>query len=96
MDCSLPGSSVYGDSPGKYTGVDCHALLQWIFPIQGLNPGLLHCRRIFLPPEPPGKPYLVVKDDKINILTFKVFNEYRVSLSSELQHWRPSKRPTLI
>ena len=26
-----------GDSPGKYTGVVCHALLQGIFPTQGLN-----------------------------------------------------------
>ena len=38
MDCSLPGSSVHGDSPGKNTGVGCHALLQGIFPTQGLNP----------------------------------------------------------
>ena len=36
----LPGSSVHEDSPGKNTGVGCHALLQGIFPIQGLNPGL--------------------------------------------------------
>ena len=28
VDGSLPGSSVYGDSPGKNTGVACHALLQ--------------------------------------------------------------------
>ena len=28
MDCSPPGSSVPGDSPGKNTGVGCHALLQ--------------------------------------------------------------------
>ena len=34
------------DSPGKNTGVDCHFLLQGIFPTQGLNPGLLHCRWI--------------------------------------------------
>ena len=34
------------DSPGKNTGVDCHFLLQRIFPTQGLNPGLLHCRQI--------------------------------------------------
>ena len=27
-DCSPPGSSVHGDSPGKNTGVGCHALLQ--------------------------------------------------------------------
>ena len=26
-DCSLPGSSVHGDSPGKNTGVSCVALL---------------------------------------------------------------------
>ena len=26
MDCSLPVSSVYGDSPGKNTGVAYHAL----------------------------------------------------------------------
>ena len=34
------------DSPGKNTGVDCHSLLQRIFPTQGSNPGLLHCRQI--------------------------------------------------
>ena len=32
--------------PGKNTGVGCHALLYGIFPTQGLNPGLLHCRQI--------------------------------------------------
>ena len=46
MDCSSPGSSVHGDSPGKNTGVGCHALLQGIFPTQGLNPGLPHYRWI--------------------------------------------------
>ena len=46
MDCSSPGSSVHGDSRGKTTGVGCHSLLQGIFPTQGSNPGLLHCRRI--------------------------------------------------
>ena len=50
MDCSLPGSSLHGASPGKNTGVACHAhfsyILQGIFPSQGLNPGLPHCRQI--------------------------------------------------
>ena len=32
------------DFPGRNTGVVCHFLLQGIFPIQGQNPGLLHCR----------------------------------------------------
>ena len=26
MDCSLPGSSIYGDFPGKSTGVGYHCL----------------------------------------------------------------------
>ena len=56
MGCSLPGSSVHGDSPGKKTGVGCHALLQGIFP----NPGI-ECRSPAfqadcLLSEPPGKP----------------------------------------
>ena len=46
MDCSPPGSSVYGDSPGKGIGVGCHALLQGIFPTQGSNPCLPRCRWI--------------------------------------------------
>ena len=37
MDCSPPGFSVHGDSPGKNTGVSCHALLRGIFPTQGSN-----------------------------------------------------------
>ena len=34
MDCSPPGSSIHGDSPGKNSRVGCHALLQGIFPTQ--------------------------------------------------------------
>ena len=41
--------------PGNNTGVGCHFLLQGVFPTQGLNPGLPHCRQMFLPSEPPGK-----------------------------------------
>jgi len=37
MDCTLPGSSVHGDSPGKNIGVGCHALLQEISTNQGSN-----------------------------------------------------------
>ena len=46
VDFNLPGSSLHGHSPGKNIGVGCHALLQAIFPTQGWNPGLLHCRQI--------------------------------------------------
>ena len=46
MDCSLPGSSVHGMSPGKNAGVGSPSLLQGIFPIQGLNLSLLYHRQI--------------------------------------------------
>ena len=47
------------DSPGKNTGVDCHALLQGFFLTQGSNLHLLmllHWRVGSLPLKPPGKP----------------------------------------
>ena len=34
------------DYPVKITGVGCHFLLHRIFPTQGSNPHLLHCRWI--------------------------------------------------
>ena len=34
------------DSPGQNTGVGCHFHLQGIFPTQGSNPDLLHCKWI--------------------------------------------------
>ena len=37
------------DFPGKSTGVGCHFLLQGIFPNQGLNLGLPHCRQTLYP-----------------------------------------------
>ena len=37
------------DTPGKNTGVDCHFLFQGIFPTQGSNPGLPHCRQTLYP-----------------------------------------------
>ena len=43
MDCSPPGSSVRGILRAR---VGCHFLLQGIFPTQGWNLGLLHCRQI--------------------------------------------------
>ena len=43
MDCNPPGSSVH--CPSNNTGVGCH-FLHGIFPTQGLNPSLPHCRQI--------------------------------------------------
>ena len=58
MDSSPPGSSVQEDSPGKDTGVGCHALLQGIFPTQGSIQRLLcllQWQAGSLPLVPPGR-----------------------------------------
>ena len=59
VDSSPPGSSVHGDSPGKNTGVGCHAFLQGIFPAQWSNPGLPHCRWILYCLSPQGSPRIL-------------------------------------
>ena len=46
LDCSPRSASVHGISQTRYTGVGCRFLLQGIFPTQGSNLGLLHCRQI--------------------------------------------------
>ena len=59
MGCSPPGSSVRGDSPSKNTAVGCHALLQRIFPTQGLNPGFPHYRWIIYHLSHQGSPRIL-------------------------------------
>ena len=46
------------NSPGKNTGVGCHSQLQGIFPTQGSNPGLLHCRQILYCLRHKGNPWV--------------------------------------
>ena len=47
------------DSPRKKTRVSCHALLQGIFPNQGWNPGLPHCRQILYHLSHQGSPRIL-------------------------------------
>ena len=46
-------------SPGQNTGVGSLSLLQRIFPTQGLNPGLLHCRLILYQLSHKGSPRIL-------------------------------------
>ena len=48
------------DFLGKSTGVGCHFLLQGIFPGQGSNPALLHCRQTFYHLSHKGSRYLLM------------------------------------
>ena len=62
MDCSLPDSSVHGDSPGKNTRVGCHFLLQGSSqPRDQTHVSCFSCTAAdSLPPAPPGKPSATV------------------------------------
>ena len=46
-------------SPGQNTGVGSRSLLQEIFPTQGLNPGLPHCRPILYQLSHQGSPRIL-------------------------------------
>ena len=59
MDCSPPGSSAHGVSPGKNTGMGFHALLQEVFSTQGSNPGFPHCRWILYHLSHQGSPRIL-------------------------------------
>ena len=52
------GLQVHGlqNSSGRNTGVGSLSLLQGVFPTQGLNPGLPHCRRILYQLSHKGSP----------------------------------------
>ena len=66
MDCSLPGSSIHGITQAR----SCHFLLQGIFPTQGLNPGLPHCRQTdSLPSVPPDNTWVgqVIKSSRSSL-----------------------------
>ena len=58
MSTSLQPHGLYSacNSPGQNTGVGSLSLLQWVFPTQVLNPGLLHCRRILYQLSHKGSP----------------------------------------
>ena len=60
-DCSPPGSSIHGDSPGKNTGEGCHACPpQGDLPNPGTEPRSPALQVDSLPSEPPGKPKLKI------------------------------------
>ena len=105
MDCSLPSTSVLGDSPGKNTEVGCHALLQGIFPTQGSNPGLLHCRQILYQLSHQGSlvylnKYLKTVKTNQSIETLKINSIILVSLPLSRERkipisWQVHRKPIL-
>jgi hypothetical protein len=95
------------DSPGKNTGVGCHALLQRIFPTQRLNLYFL-CFLCWqagsLPLAPPGKPSLLLHHFNLYfhhnmsfLLPWKLFKvrEY-LKVRYFTRHWKFKEKQELI
>ena len=61
MSDSLQPHGLYSpwNSPGQNTGMGSLSLLQGIFPTQGLNPGLLHCKQILYQLSHAGSPRIL-------------------------------------
>ena len=61
MSDSLRPHGLYSpwNSPGQNTEVGSHSLLQGIFPTQGLNPSLPHCRWVFYQLSHKGSPRIL-------------------------------------
>ena len=58
MVSSPPGSSVYGNSPGKHTGVGSHFLSPGDLPDPGIKPRFSALQADSLPSELPGKSHV--------------------------------------
>ena len=86
---------LFMDSPGKNIEVVCHALLQGIFPAQGLNLHLLHLlhwQASSLSQVPPGKP-LIYPILKIKFVCTKIFSVTNKVLAPKRHYfdidWQP-------
>ena len=111
MGCSLQGSSLSINSPGKTTGRVAISSSRGIFPTQGSNPGLLHCRQILYhlsPERNPNKLYVYhwlrqtwLETERNGVeLEVKLFSNHKslfvsVSLSFLTVWLNPSEHPFL-
>ena len=59
-----------GNSPGQNTGMGSLSLLQGIFPTQGSNPGLPHCRWILYQLSHKGSPNLLFIQTYVHLVNF--------------------------
>ena len=87
-DCLWPhGLYSPWNSPGQNTGVDSLSLLQGIFPTQGSNPGLLHCRLILYRLKHQGSPVVLLTESLNNAQNWALpYYRYLVQIRL-LQGW---------
>ena len=64
MDCSLPVSSIHGIFQARVLEWIAISFSRGIFPTQGSNPGLLHCRQTLYHLSHQGNPNQLWSDAK--------------------------------
>ena len=81
-DCLQPhGLYSSWNSPGQNTRVGSLSLLQGIFPTQGSNPGLPHCRRILYQLSHKRRPNLHYLSHQMSHCLYNIFNSLKWSCS---------------
>ena len=80
------------DCSGKNTEVGYHFLVQALFPIQGSNLGLLHCRWIFYWLSHHGNPWEVLKKNVYMCVSLYLYIYAIFSWTSENVVWNSSRR----
>ena len=73
------------DFPGKNTAVGSHSLFQGTFLTQGLNPGLLHCRKIFYCLSHQGNPHVHIHLPKFRQVERIIWPDLR--RQEDIQEW---------
>ena len=76
---ATPWTILYWNSPGQNTEAGSLSLLQEIFPTQGLNPGLQHCRQILHQLSHKGTPVVEWAANPFSSSSFWPRNRTRVS-----------------
>ena len=99
-DCSMPGSSVCEIFQIRILEWACHSLLQEIFPTQGSNLGLLHCRRFFTLSHqgrvPPTELNECRMDLRAPILCHHKSRHLLTNLETMPERWGRNRRGSLI
>ena len=71
VDCSLPGFSVHGILQARILEWIAISFSRGIFPTQGSNPGLLHCRQMLYPLNHQGKLFVMPPQKTIQTMVGK-------------------------
>ena len=89
VDCSLPGSSIHGILQARILEWVAISFSRGMFPTQGSNPGLLHCRQISYRLNYKGSPYIeyIMWNARLDKGEWKSW--LKIQHSKKIRSWHP-------